>query len=672
MAEKLPQVALNDMQRMAVDAIDGPLLIIAGAGSGKTRVVTTRIARMLDSGIHQKNILALTFTNKAAREMQERISSLTRKKLQNLTVSTFHAFGVKLLKKYAPLLGYERTFTIYDEVDKVALLKEVLRTAGKQSDRINFYELTRYLSSVKLGMAPVQTVPPSADTLYAEYNDHLKVYNAFDFDDLIALPIRLFNNFPDALAECRDTYRYILVDEFQDTSAAQYEIVRALAESSRNLCVVGDDDQSIYSWRGANYENIAMFERDFPERIEIKLEQNYRSSSDILDAANSLIRNNANRKEKSLWTGKTAHSSIELVMPDDEHAEGSFLIRTIRTLAIRLGIDYNQFGILVRTNTLMDTIEEALMADSIPYKVSGGMSFFQRKEIRDLICYLKILANPDDDISLLRILNVPRRGLGKSTVQHLRDHASVKSFSLYSALCDLAASGSPGLTPRVAESLSAFRELIDTYRDRMMGGKSLSAGLTDLVAAINFWGHLLLEHPGRDSLAKYKFGNVQRFIDMLNTWERDPDTIEPNLFDYLARISLVTRDDLSNEDDRGKVNLMTIHAAKGLEFTVVFIAGAEDRFLPHARALEENPLSIEEERRLFYVAITRAKEKLYISSCRKRRIMRVVCELSPSRFLDEIPQELIVSYEEETPVGRDAAFDFFSRMKEKLKEPRSE
>ena len=666
MNPKIQGVTLNDIQQKAAETITGPLLIIAGAGSGKTRVVTTRIALMLDSGIPQKNILALTFTNKAAREMQNRIRELTGMKLQQLTVSTFHAFGVKLLKKYAPLLGYDRRFTIYDEVDKVALLKEVLREAGKQSEKVDFYELIKYLSAVKLGRAIDKTAGVDMDKLYVEYNDHLKVYNALDFDDLIALPIRLFQEHPDALAECQDTYRYVLVDEFQDTSAAQYRIVRALAEVSRNLCVVGDDDQSIYSWRGANFENIAMFERDFPERLEIKLEQNYRSSKDILDAANNLIQNNTNRKAKSLWTGKAAHSAIEHIMPEDEHAESAFLTRTIRTQAIRLGVDYSQFGILVRTNNLMDTIEEALMADNIPYKVSGGMSFFGRKEIRDLICYLKVIANPHDDVSLLRILNVPRRGIGKTTVRRLREYATAKSLSLYTALHDLVLSAPGEMVPRTVESLTAFHELIDTFKERMLSGKSLSSGLAELVSEVNYWGFLLLEHQGRDSLAKYKFGNVQRFIDMLDTWERDPDTIDPNLFDFLSRISLVTRDDLSNEEDRGKVNLMTIHAAKGLEFDVVFIAGAEERFIPHARALEENPESIEEERRLFYVAITRAKEKLYISSCRQRRIMREICELEPSRFLEEIPADLVVRHQEETAVTGEAADDFFALMKTKL------
>ena len=659
--------SLNDMQRSAASATDGPLLIIAGAGSGKTRVVTSRIAHMLDGGIPERNILALTFTNKAAREMRSRVVELTGKKLKDLTVSTFHAFGVILMRKYAELLGYNRTFTIYDQIDKIALLKEVLRELGKSTEKIDFYNLTQWISTNKLGRPALEDADGSAGAICVEYNDHLKVYNALDFDDLIALPIRLFKEFPEALEECRDTYRYIMVDEFQDTSAAQYRIVRQLAEKSRNLCVVGDDDQSIYSWRGANYENILNFEKDFPERKEVKLEQNYRSSSDILAAANSLIKNNTNRKIKSLWTGKSGQSSIELIFPEDDQEEGSFITRTIRTQAIRRGLPFSEFGILVRTNSLMDTIEEALMADNIPYRVSGGTSFFQRKEIRDLICYLKTMANPNDDVSLLRIINVPRRGIGKTTVQRLREYAAIHSTSLFSSLSALLAAGTTGLPQRTIDSLSEFRDIIETFRERMLSGKEMAKALNHLVGEVNYWGFLLIEHQKNDSLAKYKFGNIQRFIDMMERWERDPDTMNPTLYDYLTRISLVTRDDLTDDDERGKVNLMTIHAAKGLEFGVVFVAGTEDRFIPHARAIEDDPANIEEERRLFYVALTRAKEKLFLSSCRKRRVMREIVDSSPSRFLEEIPADLIIQHQDEAPVAAQDAGDFFTRMKEQLK-----
>ena len=668
MLKKTSQIALNDQQRLAVDTIRGPLLIIAGAGSGKTRVVTSRIAHMISQGISEKNILALTFTNKAAREMRERIALSTGKQLKELTVSTFHAFGVKLLHRYAPLLGYERTFSIYDEVDKTALMKEIVRETGGKTENVNFYELSRYISSVKLGRATGQSDGQS-DKFYEEYIEHLKAYSAFDFDDLIALPILLFSQYPDALAECREAYSYILVDEFQDTSMAQYRIISTLAKEHRNLCVVGDDDQSIYSWRGANYENIQHFEHDFPERIEIKLEQNYRSASDILDVANKLISNNKNRKQKALWTGNKGSNSIELIFPTDEKEEGEFITRTIRTQAIRRGISFGQFGILVRTNTLMAAIEETLIADNIAYKVSGGMSFFQRKEIRDLICYLKVFANPDDDMSLLRILNVPRRGIGKTTIQHLRKYASSRSLSLYPALCAISASQTPALSSKIINSLSAFRDLIDTYRERMLAGSGLSQTLSDFVSDIGYWGYLLSDHPGHESLAKFKYSNVQRFTQMMADWEKDQQPGEAELGSYLTRISLVTMNDLTQDDDRNKVNLMTIHAAKGLEFAVVFIAGAEDTILPHARAIEENPDSIEEERRLFYVAITRAKEKLFISSCKYRRIMREKRSQIPTRFLEEIPEEFFTIHQDDTPVSGDDAAGFFAALKAKIGKP---
>ncbi len=663
-----PTVSLNEQQRKAVETVEGPLLIVAGAGSGKTRVITARIARMLSGGISEKNILALTFTNKAAREMRQRIAAAAGKKVKELTVSTFHAFGVQLLIQYGQLLGFERNFTIYDEVDKTALLKEVLRERGGTNESINFYELSRYISSVKLGRATASSAKPP-DKLIIDYSEHLKAYNAFDFDDLIAMPLRLFAEHPEVLAECREKYSYILVDEFQDTSEAQYKIIRTLAEESRNLCAVGDDDQSIYSWRGANYKNIENFERDFPERIEIKLEQNYRSSSDILEAANNLICNNANRKKKALWTGKKAKDSIELVFPADEREEAEFITRTIRTQAIRLSADFSQFGILVRTNTLMASIEEALIADNIPYRVSGGTSFFQRKEIRDLICYLKLFANPEDDVSLLRILNVPRRGIGRVTVERLRAHAKSRSISLFRAICELASSGAAAEASKAAAPLEAFRELVEEYRGRMLGGmpaQGLAAALSDFVSAINYWGYLLSEHPGRESFAKYKYANVQRFIGMIDDWERDPAIDNPDLYDYLARIALISMNDLSSEDEQGKVNLMTIHAAKGLEFSVVIVAGAEDCFLPHARTMEESPENLEEERRLFYVAITRAREKLLISSCQTRRIMREKRIQVPSRFLDEIPKELIIMHGNEEPVSPDDAAALFAALKAKM------
>ncbi|MBT3274758.1 MAG: UvrD-helicase domain-containing protein [Spirochaetales bacterium] len=658
--------SLNKEQRKAAGHIEGPLLIIAGAGSGKTRVVTTRISCMLSQGITQKQILALTFTNKAAREMSERVTEMTGAKQKHLTISTFHAFGVQILRQYGNYLGYNRNFTIYDRVDKISLLKEVLRETGISSDNVDFFNLTEYISAKKMKRST--SIEPSVenDKLLKEYAEHLKLYNAFDFDDLICLPIHLFNEYPEVLAECRDRYKYIMVDEFQDTSASQYEIVRQLALESRNLCVVGDDDQSIYSWRGANYENLLLFEKNFPERIEVKLEQNYRSSSDILAAANSLIAHNSKRKDKSLWTGNKETRSIVHVIPEDEHQEGAFITRTIRTQTMKLGIPYSEFGILVRTNGLMDILEEALLADNIPYRVSGGTSFFQRKEIRDLICYLKVFANPDDDVSLLRILNTPRRGIGKSSLIRLREYASNHKLSLYSTLAAFSEAGDDSLAGRSRDSISTFVTLINDFKERMHKGKGMSKTLADMVGAINYWGFLLTEHKDRDSLAKYKFGNIQRFIDLMDSWERDPDNLDPTLYNYLNRIALVTRDDLTDDGDKGKVNLMTIHAAKGLEFTVVFVAGVEEKFIPHARALEDDPANIEEERRLFYVALTRAKEKLYLSSCLRRKVMREVVDSLPSAFLEEIPSELIRAHEDDLPVASEDAGDFFALMKARL------
>ena len=657
---------LNARQQEAVEAIHGPLLIIAGAGSGKTRVITHRICYMVSQGIQQKHILALTFTNKAAKEMRERAGRLLGDNVNQATICTFHAFGMQILIKYGAHLGYDRSLTIYDQVDKQSLLKEVIREAGQEAADLDIFALGQLISAVKTDRVGLDGYDAIIGRIVEDYNDHLRVYNAVDFDDLITLPTRIFMERPDILAECRDRFRIIMVDEFQDTSIAQYRVVKLLAEQSRNLCVVGDDDQSIYSWRGANYENIQLFEGDFPERREIKLEQNYRSARDILEAANSVIANNTKRKEKNLWTGNRDVQSIELIFPENEIEEGAAIARGIRSHVMKDRLSYDEIGILVRTNGLMQRIEEALLADNLPYRVSGGTSFFQRKEIRDAICYLRVLANPDDNVSLLRIINTPRRGIGKTTLMRIRETGKAQSISLFSSISALVHAADSPLPAASREHLELFTQLILDFRERILRGKDMADVLNELFSAINYWGYLISEHRDKESVAKYKFSNVQRFIDTFKIWEHDPDTIEPSIYDYLNRISLTSRDDITDEYDKGKLNLMTIHAAKGLEFAVVFVAGVEDRFLPHARAIEDDPQNIEEERRLFYVALTRAKRKLILSSCRRRMIQREMVETNPSPFLEEIPQELIAVHRTDAPVEANEAQAFFKELRGRL------
>lgn len=634
---------LNPQQLKTVTTIEGPLLIIAGAGSGKTRTITYRMAYMLSRGILQSSILALTFTNKAAREMEERVKKITGKKLTNLTVSTFHAFGVKILREEIERLGYRTNFSIYDQTDKISLIKSTARELKIDPNSLDLYSLSSIFSSIKTGLAKWTENTQEYRDIYEEYLDHLKVYNAVDFDDLITLPLKLFRENSDILEKYREKYKYIMVDEFQDTSRIQYNLVQLLAEKSRNICAVGDDDQSIYSWRGADYSNILQYEKDFPEVEEIKLEQNYRSSGNILKAANTLISNNKNRKAKELWTGTESGNLIEIYYPENDTRESDFIAEMIKYNKKQENLNYHSFGILIRTNSLAASIEDALLGASIPYKVSGGTSFFQRQEVKDLIAYLRIMTNPDDDVNLLRIINTPRRGIGKKSVEVISAIAKNKKCSLYSAISAICHSNEHGLSDKIKGSLQEFLDLTGFFKSRFLSGKKMAKTLEEFVENIDYWGYLVNEYQKNEKVAKWKFKNIKIFTDLLERWESDPDNIDPDIFKYLNRITLITRDDIE-DNEQGKVNLMTIHAAKGLEFDIVFLAGVEDSIIPHARAIEENESNIEEERRLFYVAITRARKKLFITSCRQRRYLRDIIDSRPSRFLEELPVNLLNNY----------------------------
>jgi len=635
-------MGLNPEQDDAVHTIEGPLLIIAGAGSGKTRVITFRISHMLDSHIPQSQILALTFTNKAAREMEERAKQLTGRKLTNLTVSTFHAFGVQILRERGEALGYRPNFTIYDTDDCLTLLKECARELEQTWEIAELVEIAQQISAVKSQRRGWQDEPAEVKKLYTEYAEHLMLYNAVDFDDLITKPLELFEKHADILQEYRERYRYVMVDEFQDTSITQFRFVELLAREHRNLCVVGDDDQSIYSWRGANFENILLFEQNFPERKEIKLEQNYRSTGAILAAANALILNNTNRKEKALWTKADEGKAIELVHPEDETKEAHFIGDTIKTMIFRENRKYDDFGILVRTNSLTKNIEMHLLSSNIPYKMSGGTSFFQRKEVKDVIAYLRVLTNPRDNVNFLRILNTPRRGAGKQLLELLNRVSQLKGLTLYEALKDILISEQAPISGQARADLSEFMELVETYRGRSRKpGAKFAPHLKELLEDIQYWEFLLADNPNSDKVAKWKYQNVESLVKFLDDWENDPEAPRTDLMSFLNRISLITRDDLNDKEDKGAVSLMTIHASKGLEFNVVFLMGVEDKILPHERSIEEGPHMIEEERRLFYVAITRARQKLYMTVCTTRRTLKETSHPEPSPFLAEIPTALL-------------------------------
>ena len=704
---------LNPQQYLAVTTTEGPILIIAGAGSGKTRVITFRIAHMLDKGIPQSQILALTFTNKAAREMESRVKELTGKKLQNLTVSTFHAFGVRILRQEISALGWRENFTIYDESDKIALIKESGRELKMTADALDCYKIAILFSDIKTGRKDWKEETDMYRELYQSYQEGLKLYNAVDFDDLIVLPIKIFREFPEILQKYRDRYKYLMIDEFQDTSHQQYEMMHLLAD--KNVAVVGDDDQSIYSWRGADYQNIINFEKDFEGVKEIRLEQNYRSTETILEAANGVISHNTNRKEKKLWSQKTVgNKPIEIFMPQNETDEADFIAESIQGICSEEKIKYDDFGVLIRSNSQSRPIEEAFLQANIPYTMSGGTSFFERKEIKDIVSYLRVIANHDDDINLLRILNTPRRGIGRSALEALNERAAALHSSLWEAIKSLQKEGgfaesgangsqaqdagsgangfqdqnggdfelvsdepqvkkSPkiagGLSPKTLGALAEFTSLIES-NSTMLGGKGLSKKVKALVEEINYWDFLILENPKSEKAARFKYLNIESLINSIEQWENNPDNFgKTSLYDYLNRITLLSRDDMDDEGDKGKVNLMTIHASKGLEFPVVFIAGAEEGLIPHARAVEEDEKNVEEERRLFYVAITRARDKLYISSCAKRKKMTAVVDCEPSRFLDEIPARLVEYHEPQKAVDSQKAIDILENMKRMFAAP---
>ena len=655
---------LNPEQYKAVTSIDGAILIIAGAGSGKTRVITYRIAHMLDMGIPQSQILALTFTNKAAKEMSDRVKELTQKKLQNLTVSTFHAFGVKILRSDIERLGYRENFSIYDETDRTALIKECGRELKFSPDALDIYKISTLFSNIKTGRKNWETANDMYRQLYESYQEGLKLYNAVDFDDLIVLPIKLFKENPDILAKYKERYKYIMVDEFQDTSHQQYELMHLLAD--KNVAVVGDDDQSIYSWRGADYQNIINFEKDFDVQ-EIRLEQNYRSTETILEAANGVISHNTNRKDKKLWSGNGGGKPIEIFMPENETDEANFIAESIQGIAMEDSRKYDEFGVLIRANTQSRFIEEAFLQANIPYTMSGGTSFFERKEIKDVISYLRVIANHDDDINLLRIINTPRRGIGRATIQLINDEANKLGSTLWTAIQSLLQAQDSPASETLKEDLQEFVNIIENNRQKLISGRGLASKVRALVEEINYKDHLVTEYSKNEKAVRFKLMNIESLLNSMETWENDPDNFNPSLFTYLNRITLLSRDDGNDENDKGKVTLMTIHASKGLEFPVVFIAGAEEGLIPHARSVDDNGGNVEEERRLFYVAITRARDKLLISSCQKRRKQQSIVECTPSRFLDEIPENLVEYHEPSKEVSQEKGHEYLMNMLNQFK-----
>ena len=639
--------ALNPEQRRAAETLDGPVLILAGAGSGKTRALTYRVANLIDHGISARSVLALTFTNKAAREMKERVQKLIgEEKAEEAWISTFHSTCARILRRDIEKLGYSRSFTIYDDDDQQRLLKDIFKQLNIDDKYLPVREVKAKISDAKNRiMSPDEWFAQSGRDRRASlvhdvmtvYEQKLKLLNALDFDDLLLKTLELLADHPPVLETYRRRFRYVLVDEYQDTNKAQYELVRLLTAESRNLCVVGDDDQSIYGWRGADISNILDFEKDYPDAVVIKLEQNYRSTGIILDAANQVIAHNEKRKDKKLWTDKGDGEKILLYCAKDEREEAAWIIRHIDLLR-RQGALLGDIAVLYRTNAQSRIPEESLMQSGTPYRVFGGQKFYERKEIKDIIAYLRVIANPADDLSLTRIMNVPRRSIGDSTVQQLTDEAARKGLPLFAVLADLP----EGMGSRAKNSVTAFFGMMSL----LMAQKEMMS-LEEFVETLIHNTGLEEQYVKEDTdEAAGRIENMHEFLGSVHEFAMNAD--DPTLENYLENISLVT--DLDRADDRsGYVTLMTLHSAKGLEYDYVFIPGMEEGIFPSFRSIEEDN-RLEEERRLMYVGITRARKKLFLSRASERILYNQYSHNAPSRFLDEIPERLI--REEYSPSAR--------------------
>ncbi len=633
---------LNERQREAVLHGEGPLLILAGAGSGKTRVLTYRIAHLIEErGIFPGNILAITFTNKAANEMKERIGRLLDGDVDNLWMGTFHSVCVRILRRDIDKIGYERGFSIYDRDDQVTLIKECINEMNLDRDYYRESSVLGTISHLKDKLiAPDTYINENYSNLYARnlgelyalYQKKLKQYNALDFDDLIIKTVELFRSAPEVIDYYQRKFQYIFVDEFQDTNKSQYELIRALTGKYKNICVVGDPDQSIYGWRGADITNILNFEKDFKDTTTILLEQNYRSTKNILNVANHIIKNNMERKDKELWTDNEEGNQVIVEKLLDDKVEAEFVANKIEEL-VDEGYSLNDMAILYRTNAQSRSFEDALRRRNINYKLVGGVKFYDRKEIKDIVAYLRLIQNPSDDISLKRIINVPRRGIGKSTLEKIEKMAQEKDESMYSVLMEI--SHIKGISTRAKNSISAFVEMMSNLM-AMSEIMSIDDFINHVVHKIGYMEEL--EKEGTIE-AQSRLENIKEFISVAVDFV--VDNPEGSLEDFLSSISLLSDVD-KTEDIENSVTMLTVHSAKGLEFPVVFLVGMEEGLFPIARALEKDS-DLEEERRLCYVAVTRAEELLYITYTQMRTIYGRTSYSQPSRFIEEIPEELIDS-----------------------------
>jgi len=638
---------LNKEQQKAVIVNSGPLLILAGAGSGKTRVLTTKIAYLIENlGVNPYNILAITFTNKAAKEMSERLYNMIGEVSTKAQVSTFHSFGLKILRENYESLGYSSNFIIMDSDDTLSIIKKILKELNLDSKIYNPSAIKNKISGCKNELMEPSDYEKYAASefekvvlkVYEIYQKTLKQNNSIDFDDLLILPIKLFRRFPDVLTKYQERFKYILIDEYQDTNEAQYILTKLISSKYRNICVVGDVDQSIYGFRGANYRNILNFEKDYKDALIIKLEQNYRSTNNILDAANSVIKNNKERKSKNLWSDKGKGDKVTYFRAFNERDEAFYVIREIKQLLSK-GINSQDIAVLYRTNAQSRIMEEELLKENLPYRVVGSFYFYSRKEIKDLIAYLRLIYNDRDNVSLLRVINTPKRGIGNKTVNNLINIANIENKSIYEVI-------SSGKELEFKKTIESLKEI------------SKNITLTELIDKILEVTGMKAEYQNEKTLeSEIRLENLEEFKSITKAFEEKYGLV--SLEDFLLEISLVS-DVNEYKDDKNRISLMTVHSVKGLEFNYVFVIGLEEGIFPHINSLMDNS-EIEEERRLMYVAITRAREKLFLVNARMRTLYGREQANPPSRFLNEIDEKLLDKKFKEDAVNQKPKEEYFRK-----------
>jgi DNA helicase-2/ATP-dependent DNA helicase PcrA len=667
--------SLNPQQRQAVETLTGPVLILAGAGTGKTRVITFRIAHAIANGIAPANILAVTFTNKAAREMRERVNKLiprrqtgaSEEKSDSPTICTFHSLCVRILRRHIERLGYKRNFVIYDESEQLGAVKKILAQISAGGEKTDPAAVLGLLSRFKNGgehssVFADESIRALAQHIRSRYESALRACNAVDFDDLILLTLKIFSEHPEVLEICRAQYRFVMADEYQDTNAAQFRLIHALTEKHRNFCVVGDDDQSIYGWRGAEIGNLLDLEKHFPEVKIIKLEQNYRSTNTILHAANAIIKNNPRRRAKQLWSGKGQGDKIALRTYASDEDEARNIIEQIEFARVAWRMPWSDNAILFRTNAQSRPLETALRQANVRYHLIGGQSFFDRREVKDFIAYLKTFINPHDDVSLLRIANTPARGLSEVTMERLLGASHERKGSVFAAMKNPAVQAT--FQTKARESIEAFVEFVERTRGRLH--QTISSP-----RPLQFWSEKFLDETGyfdelRRSEKNAEAGenrvrNLRELVATLDNFGQSAAPLADRLQTFLEDIALDSEREEEKENSGDAVTLITMHSCKGLEFPRVYIVGLEEGLLPHTRSTTEGTL--DEERRLFYVAVTRAMQSLVISHCETRKKYGQMMPCHPSRFLKELPPELVEDANDNKPVNQETAKKMFEVMR---------